>query len=286
MVDSVFVGRFSKGANGLNNNTNAIVIGAYAIGGGSNTTVIGNSATTKTRLFGETVSSSLKVSGGTVTNSLSVGGSSHLGATAESLLNLPVGVTDSYYGPQRTDSNFYQHDFTFTKTGDETTGGFTVPLGIFFNIGGDITVDISTPSGDPDSGSVHFVLSGKRHSDGSDPLVASEYQAFGGASDLELFGRSHHGHTILFIKFNAKNCSLGQINERIMQVKVSGLGFGAIPQHRDYPFSFVYPIVKVDSTTRPNGGTTTKTITAAEIKLDGKVTISQPQGDISMGIYQ
>lgn len=286
VVDSVFLGRFSKGANGLNNNTNSIVIGAYAIGEGSNTTVIGNSATTKTRLFGETVSSSLKVSGGTDTNSLSVSGSSHLGAIAENLSYLPAGVTGSYYGPVKTGSNFYQHDFLITKTGDETTGDFGFPLGSFTTGGSDITVDVTTLGSSQDSGSAHFVLSGKSRAIDSDPLVVSEYHAFGGAADFELLGYCFGGATSLGIRFNAKNSTPGQITERTVQVKVSGLGFGGFPQDRNPTVMGQPPIAKVDSTNRPNGGTTTKTITAAEIKLDGKVTISQPQGDISMGIYQ
>jgi hypothetical protein len=204
---SIFIGHSSSGSNLANNNTNSIVIGANAIGEGSNTTVIGNTTTTKTHLFGETVSDRLKVSGG-----------SHLGATAENLLNLPVGVTGSYYGPMRTGSNFYQHDFTFTKMGDETSGDFTVPLGIFMNIGSDITVDISTPGGDPDSGSAHFVLSGKRFTSGSDTLVASEYHAHGGATDIEIFGRSDHGFTALFVRFDSKNYSPGQVFEHKMLV--------------------------------------------------------------------
>ena len=273
-VNSVFVGRYSSGANGVNNNTNSIVIGALAVGEGSNTTVIGNTSTTKTHLFGETVSDRLKVSG-----------SSHLSATAVNLLNLPAGVTGSYYGPQRAGSNFYQHDFTFKKTGDESTGDFVAPLGSFVSNGGDLTVDISTSGSSPDYGSAHFVLTCKNGGSWV-PLVTSECHAFDGAEDLELRGSSIYGTTLLSIKFNAKNDTSGQIIDRVLQVRVSGLGDGADPQVRlDYPGAHL-PITKVDSTTRPNGGITTKTLTAAEIKLEGKVTITQPQGDISMGIYQ
>jgi hypothetical protein len=270
--DSIYIGSYSKGLN--NSDLNSIVVGTGAVSEGSNTTVIGNATTTKTHLFGETVSDRLKVSGG-----------SHLGATAENLLNLPVGVTGSYYGPMRTGSNFYHHDFTFTKMGDETSGDFTVPLGVFNNIGGDITVDISTSGSRPDIGSAKFVLSGKDFTYANDPLVASNSHAIGGAADVEVLGCSEFGWTHLFIKFNAKNDSPGGIAQRNVQVKVSGLASGANPQYRG-PSSNALPIAKVDSTTRPNGGTTTKTITAAAIKLDGKVTIAQPQGDISMGIYQ
>ena len=290
-TNSIYIGYNSGGSGSGNSNSiviganaitgfagdsNSITIGANAIGAGSNTTVIGNTLTTKTRLFGTVETSGI----------LDIGGASYLSRTALPLLNLPAGVTGSYYGPQRTGSNFYQHDFVFYKYGDETTGDFIVPLGIFSNTGGDITVDISTPSGDPDSGSAHFVLAGKRTTSVSDPLIASEYQAFGGAADLELFGRSLAGTTSLFIKFNAKSVSLGQIASHTVQAKIRYLGGTANPQDRSNTFESVYPIAKVDSTNRPNGGTTTRSITAAEIKLDGKVTISQPQGDISMGIYQ
>jgi hypothetical protein len=276
---SIFIGYKSSGS-GLGNNSNSIVIGADAIGEGSNTTVIGNSMTTKTRLFGTLYSDKVDTTG-----LLAVGGATYLTRTALPLLNLPAGVTGSYYGPQRTGSNFYQHDFVFSKSGDEITGDFIVPLGNFSNTGGDITVDISTPSGDPDSGSAHFVLAGKRTTSASDPLIASEYQAFGGAADIELCGKSLAGSTSLFIKFNAKSVSPGQSTSHVVQVKVRYLGSVANPQDRSNTFESVYPIAKIDSTNRPNGGTTTRSITAAEIKLDGKVIISQPQGDISMGIY-
>lgn len=59
--DGVYIGHQSRGYN--SQETNAIVIGANAVGAGNNTTVIGNSATTHTHLKGKTVSSSIKVSG-------------------------------------------------------------------------------------------------------------------------------------------------------------------------------------------------------------------------------
>jgi Head domain of trimeric autotransporter adhesin len=270
---NTYLGNHTKGAPGAGNNYNSIVIGYNAVSEGSHTTVIGNTSTTKTHLFGETLSNSLKVSGG-----------SHLAATAENLLNLPAGVTGSYFGPQKTGVGFYQHDFLFTKTGDETTADFTVPLGLFINNGAELTVDISTPSGDPDSGSAHYVLNGSRHWE-EGTLVASEYCAFGGAAGLELVGRNHNGYITLYVKFDAKNYSAGQVYEHGLQVKVSGFA-SAQPQMRDYPLSFQYPISKVDSTTRANYGTVTKTISASQINLNGKVTLSQAQGDISMGIYQ
>ena len=163
---------------------------------------------------------------------------------------------------------------------------FRSPLGRFNSNGGDLTVDISTSGSSPDSGSAHFVFTCKNR-DITGPLVTSEYHAFDGAEDLELRSLSITGMLFLRIKFNAKNDIPGQIAERVLQVRVSGLGEGANPQSRIVlSDAFVLPVTKVDSTTRSNGGTTTKTLTAAEIKLDGKVTITQPQGDISMGIYQ
>jgi hypothetical protein len=64
--NSVFIGAFSHALN--DNETNTIVIGFNAESQGANTTVIGNSSTTKTYLFGETHSNSLKVSGPTTLN--------------------------------------------------------------------------------------------------------------------------------------------------------------------------------------------------------------------------
>jgi len=49
-ISSVFIGY--KAASGANGSTNEIVIGKDAVGLGSNSTVIGNSSTTKAKIFG------------------------------------------------------------------------------------------------------------------------------------------------------------------------------------------------------------------------------------------
>lgn len=60
---SIYIGANSRGGN--NSDYNSIVIGSDAIGEGANTTVIGNSQTTKTHLFGVTNANSIKVAGTT-----------------------------------------------------------------------------------------------------------------------------------------------------------------------------------------------------------------------------
>ncbi len=62
--ESIYIGSYSKGNS--NSDSNSIVIGSWAVGEGSNTTVIGNSDTLKTHLHGETHSDSLRVTGDTV----------------------------------------------------------------------------------------------------------------------------------------------------------------------------------------------------------------------------
>lgn len=59
--NSIYIGANSKGFS--NSDQNSIVIGNGAVGAGANTTVIGNSSTTTTRLYGETISDSLQVNG-------------------------------------------------------------------------------------------------------------------------------------------------------------------------------------------------------------------------------
>lgn len=78
--------------------------------------------------------------------------------------------------PQKTGSNSYQHDFVFSKVGDEITGDFIAPLGTFSNRGSDIIIDISTPDTEQDSGSAHFVLAGKKTTSETDPLVTTKSQ--------------------------------------------------------------------------------------------------------------
>lgn len=62
-----------------NSDENSIVIGAAAVGEGANTTVIGNSNTTQTRLYGKTVTETLEVNGGGSVNSLNVVGDATAG---------------------------------------------------------------------------------------------------------------------------------------------------------------------------------------------------------------
>lgn len=52
-TNSIYIGYNSKGFDSLDNNS--IVIGAYAVGEGANTTVIGTSSTTHTKLFGRLI---------------------------------------------------------------------------------------------------------------------------------------------------------------------------------------------------------------------------------------
>jgi hypothetical protein len=59
--NSIYIGKDSRGFN--NSDNNSIVIGANAIGLGANTTVIGNTLTTRTHLHGQTTTDSLKVTG-------------------------------------------------------------------------------------------------------------------------------------------------------------------------------------------------------------------------------
>jgi hypothetical protein len=62
--NSIYIGASSRGMSNADNNS--IVIGAWALGEGANTTVIGNGATVTTHLYGKTVSESLQVNGNTV----------------------------------------------------------------------------------------------------------------------------------------------------------------------------------------------------------------------------
>lgn len=62
--NSIYIGAHSRGKD--NGDNNSIVIGANAIGEGANTTVIGNTTTTMTRLHGETNVSALRVTGNVI----------------------------------------------------------------------------------------------------------------------------------------------------------------------------------------------------------------------------
>jgi hypothetical protein len=221
--------------------------------------------------------------------SLKVGGDVHLGAIPQALTGLPSQVTGTYYGSVRTGNEAYQHDLFFLSTGDENTADCILPLGYYSNNGAEIKIDISNRYGDPDAGSAHYTLVGKRHGGVGNlhgQVTAIEHRAAGGSTDISLYGKNSHGSTHLYLKFDAKNYRPGQVYSHGIDIKIVSFGPG-FPKARDgFAYADVSLIEKVESTSRPNNAPVTKLINADEILLKGRVTLSAPQGDISMGIYQ
>lgn len=252
--------------------------------GGQEVITPANLATSITALPQVTVSGNSNLNG-----ALNAAGNVQLGATGQPLTGMPSNVTGAYYGSIKTGSGFYEHDLSFQSTGDENTGDFIVPLGYYINNGAEIKIDIATGYGDPDAGSAHYTLAGKRHTGSGNhqgDLIALEHRAAGGGAGVELYGVNHHGYAFLYLKFDAQNYGPGQVMDHYLQVKITSTGL-SFPERRDgTPFDQTYLIKKVDSTSRPNNSAITKLINADQIQLNGKVTLSAPQGDIAMGIFQ
>jgi hypothetical protein len=96
--NSVFVGTSSKAE--ADSQTNQIVIGFNAIGAGSNTATLGNTAITKTILRGEVQGGSFKKVGGLSTEYLMADGSVSTGASGEAVIT--PGTTSQYWRGDKT----------------------------------------------------------------------------------------------------------------------------------------------------------------------------------------
>jgi hypothetical protein len=164
---SIYIGAYVRGKD--DNDSNSIVIGAKAIGEGVNTTVIGNSMTTRTHLYGELVATTATVGGypvlatraGTnavLTNSAALALGSYAGATqsgaiaigqyAQATMNSALALGDSAHATgsfataiQQADAvgtyafaanlGYAGGDYSLAMTGGRALGVASIALGGF-----------------------------------------------------------------------------------------------------------------------------------------------------------
>lgn len=236
----------------------------------------------------------LEVSGNLAVKQYGSGFGGDLNVTGEALLaqgflnlpNMPTGVTGGYHGPVKIGS-MNTSEFFFNKTGNETTGDFIAPLGVFLTDGGPLEVAIRPMGVDPLAGAAYYTLASTRFGE----LVALKHLAFGGGCNTTLLGIAQHGYIQLFLKFDARAYSPGYIFSNGIRLQIKSCGDFQVGEF--FPLSDALPVKDLNSVKvpyiGPNGvtlDTSTTTISTAKTVLEGKVVISEPQGDISMGNYQ
>lgn len=200
-------------------------------------------------------------------------GEARLAEGAQNLPGLPAGVTGHFFGPVKIGSGSNIVEYKFTKTGDNTTGDFIVPLGRFGDWDGTMMdLDVLTGPADSDSGGAHFKLMSKRHR-GNGTVTALAHSAFGGGIGVKLHAWNFHGVTNMFLEFDATS-NHNDVHDHFVVVRVSSLG-SCNPFDRETTFSQMEPVTIADSI-RSNsiwGNDMTHTLNAGNIVLNGDVAI-------------
>jgi hypothetical protein len=203
---------------------------------------------------------------------LTVVGDASFAVGGISLTGLPSGVTGTFYGTHKVGTVLNTAEYRFSKTGDNTSGDFIVPLGTIGD--GMIDLDVVTGPADVDSGGAHFKLMAKRHGT-QGPLVAVSHSAYAGGIGIQLYSFNAHGYTHLYLKFDATSNNPTEVHEHTAIVKISTLNT-LQPFSRDVAFSQTAP-VRVDNSYDSAGvlgGQTTQSINTDKIALNGDVTIA------------
>jgi hypothetical protein len=261
---SVYIGANSRGYD--NNDSNSIVIGANAVGAGANTTVIGSSSTIKTRLYGniEVADGSVApVPGQTEGGFLALGTSAASGqySVAVGLNTTASGYLSSATGYSSTASASYSRA---GGSGSQASANFSTANGLNASATG--VYSFSSGRNTVAKSSYETVF-------GLFNLVSVPYSTSIVANDLDALFRLGNGSSI-------------------------GTPSDALTVLKNGQTTLTNKAWKVNVVANPNTPTTalaTPTSTSASggnalvvdghTVLNGKVIISVPQGDISMGIY-
>lgn len=217
---------------------------------------------------------SVKQYGGGFGGDLSVTGEAHLGKGALSLLGLPSGVTGVFYGPVKLGGSSNLVEYKFSKTGDDSSGDFIVPLGRFGDWEGTLLdFDILSGPVDSDSGAAHFKLMSKRHQ-GNGQVTAVYHSAFGGGIGVKLHALNTHGVTHMFLEFDATSM-YNSVQDHWVVVRVVTTG-SCDPSNRETVFSQMSPVA-IASSIRSNaiwGDDLTQAFNAANLVLNGNVAVA------------
>jgi hypothetical protein len=266
--NSIYIGANSQGFN--NDDNNSIVIGTNAIGEGANTTVIGNSATTKTRLFGKTITSGLEVAGGSIAPAA--------GQTIGGLLAMGSGAIAS-------------------GSNSVSFGSNTIASGAFSTASG--ASSVASVSYARASG-VNSVASGLYATANGNTATAAGFYSFSNGwstsakTTLEtVFGRYNLlsaqpigplSYNELDGLFRLGNGSSASLSDALTVLKNGQSTLTNKAWKANIAANPTQALVDPPATTTDSGGNAL--VVDGHTVLNGKVIISVPQGDISMGIYQ
>ncbi|WP_221285213.1 hypothetical protein [Haloferula luteola] len=243
------------------------------------------------------VDGNLKVSqyGGGYGGDFDVVGAAVLGSGYLPIPDLPSGVEGKYFGPV-TIGNARRSMFYFSKTGTYITGDFMVPVARINNHGGPIRLVVCPDGWDYMSGGAFYTLASTNYG-GTDTngaagnqLYALDKRSFGGGDYVRFFAYVSNGFTHLFMEFDARAANSTQDIVRGVYVEVEAEGLISLTGLVSSELAL--PLIELNSVSKPNTGQTgnplgpsvTK-ISTDETIIGGVVTLSEPQGDISMGIF-
>ena len=275
--NSIYIGAGAKGHD--NDDSNSIVIGSNAIGEGPNTTVIGNSGTTKTRLFG----------------AVSLGGASSVGYISAAM---STGSANGDYSTAMSEGYASGDHATAMSRGYASGDNSTVMSGGYAS--GDHSTAMSYSNANGDCSTAMSI--GNANGD------CSTAMSFGNSNGVYSMasGFQTNAQSLSCAALGSYNISWGSVDLWMELDPIFLVGNGTV-EDISIPSNAI--------TTLKNGQTTltnkawnnrdTATVSATadpttedtdsggnalvvdgHTVLNGKVTIAVPQGDISMGIYQ
>lgn len=208
--------------------------------------------------------------------------------------NLPSNVTQGLYygplavGPEVTGNGSYVSKIILKFFGNRTTADGKVFLGSIRNHGGPIEILISSGKGDYTAGSAYYQLGGVLHTSGNRPVIATQYSAIAGGERTQILASSMHARTNLVLKYDHHDIHVRDL-ESTIEILIRHQG--KFEMAGNIAISEIEPVKIMNSTIQHlhnNSGSyasSSAKISADSITLDGKLTLSQLQGDISMGIY-
>jgi hypothetical protein len=291
LSNSVFIGTNSKGSSSTSLQTNSIVIGNNAIGLGSNTTVIGNTSTTSTRIFGNlTAGTGAGSPVLTTANAQSQGfltywnASSYGFATLSDIQNqgfiqldvngnlaISSGTCYGYNSTAMTQGVTYS-DYSTAMTQGVTNSNYSTAMSAGYAQGAyAVSLSGSTANGDYSIASGAGVTAQAY----SSAAFGRYSQNLGDASNwietdpLLQLGNGTDSYSLSNAITTLKNGQTTLTNKAWNQRDVANVLATADP----------------DPNT-PDDSDGNALVVEGHTLLKGKVVIEQPQGDISMGIYQ
>ena len=209
-------------------------------------------------------------------------------------------LSATYRGPIEMFGDSTGYEIDITKTGNNETGDFEIPLGVCRRPG---TISVKAVIHGYNDNMAYWDISTNRH---ESPLPVVEHKAFGAGTEFTLSGFSSHGNVFLKLRYNHVDRNPGReltvrytihisgsgviepdnrhpnrpINDpRFIDVKIlDSIKWGINPQFAPIYYSRSRPasqkVIDTDRT-QING----------DLTVSGKMLLAEPQGDISMGIF-